>query len=122
MEKLVALESQCLIRLGRLARSEGNVQAALNAVVAAQHVEWGLTTSDAVADEFSHVLWAQDEHSLAIQHVQQMIDGLDRKKKTSGTRLAVLLSRTVSAASCDGGYMLTMIGLLDVKGQAASTQ
>ena len=93
---LVALEIRCLLRLGEMARTECNVQAAINALVAAQYLERGNAPSDPVQDEFSQVLWAQQEHSLAIQHVEERMKPLRSSKDNVGGRLTVLLSRVVS--------------------------
>lgn len=90
-EGLANLEVVCQLRLSELARKEGNLQAAVNAVTAIRQLEAG-SPSDAAQDEFSQVLWAQGHHSLAIQHITAITKSLNPKK--DGQRLAILLGRS----------------------------
>jgi ataxia telangiectasia mutated family protein len=95
-EGLAMLEKASHLRLGAMARKEGNLQAAINAITAVQDLEAGRPASDQAQDEFSHVLWMQQEHALAIQHVEEMITPLRSNQKKNAARLAVLLARMVS--------------------------
>ncbi|KAK4687247.1 serine-protein kinase ATM, partial [Tremellales sp. Uapishka_1] len=67
-EGLAAMQRACELQLGGLARKAGNLQAAVNAITAVQQLESGGLPSFLAQDEFSHVLWSQKEHSLAIAH------------------------------------------------------
>lgn len=96
------LENVCQLRMSELARKEGNLQAAVNAITAVRKIERGMgSPSDAAQEEFSQVLWAQGEHALAIQHVDSILNPLKlladekgRKGLPSITpRHAILLSR-----------------------------
>lgn len=102
-EAIIATQKACYLQLGRLARQEGKLQAAINAITAIQQLEDGDASPEA-EDEFSHVLWAQKEHALAIQYVQEMSSGFDEvtgkgKSSIGGkdpvARQAVLKSRMV---------------------------
>ncbi|GMK57115.1 hypothetical protein CspeluHIS016_0309550 [Cutaneotrichosporon spelunceum] len=101
-EGLMKMESQCQLHMSRLARKEGNLQAAVNAITAVRTLEQSVgSLSESAQDEFSQVLWAQGEHSLAINHVgsiltplQLMVDDKGRKGLPTVTaRHAALLSR-----------------------------
>lgn len=93
-ETIVTLQKSVYLQLGRLARKDGNLQAAVNSITAVQHIEGGSRGSDEANDEFGHVLWEQKEHALAIQHVEQMTRSVESTTKSNG-RLAVLLARNV---------------------------
>jgi len=94
-ETIVALQKSVYLQLGRLARKDGKLQAAVNSITAVQQIEGGVEGSDEANDEFGHVLWDQKEHALAIQHVEQMTKLVELTTKSNG-RLAVLLARNVS--------------------------
>lgn len=98
------LESECQLRMSELARKESNLQAALNAITAVRNLEQGVESlSDRAQDEFSQVLWAQGEHSLAIHHIGSILDPFSlmvepKERKALGlptatARHSVLLSR-----------------------------
>lgn len=90
------LQKACHLKLGKKAREEGNTQAAINAITAVQVLEEGESPSADALDEFNEVLWMQQEHGLAIQQIQEMIDPLQADEKMNVYRLAVLLARKVS--------------------------
>lgn len=92
---ILDLQKSLYLQLGRLARKDGKLQASINAITAVQNLEVGTTGSDEANDEFGHVLWAQKEHALAIQHLEQMMGDLKQTTETGG-RMAVLLAQTVS--------------------------
>ncbi|BEI92084.1 uncharacterized protein CcaverHIS019_0409040 [Cutaneotrichosporon cavernicola] len=101
-EGLMKMESQCQLHMSKLARKEGNLQAAVNAITAVRTLEQSVgSLSETAQDEFSQVLWAQGEHSLAINHVgsiltplKLMVDEKGRKGLPKVTaRHATLLSR-----------------------------
>lgn len=92
---ILDLQKSLYLQLGRLARKDGQLQASINAITAVQNLEIGTTGSDEANDEFGHVLWAQKEHALAIQHLEQMMGDLKQTSETGG-RMAVLLAQTVS--------------------------
>jgi ataxia telangiectasia mutated family protein len=94
-EVLTMLRKACHLRLSALARKDGNLQAAVNAITAVQFLERGDRPSDHAQDEFSQVLWMQQEHALAIQHVQEMIEPMRAKPEVYLARLPVLLARLV---------------------------
>jgi ataxia telangiectasia mutated family protein len=94
-ETIVSLQKSVYLQLGRLARKDDKLQAAVNSITAVQNLEGGDMMSDEANDEFGHVLWDQKEHALAIQHVEQMTRLVESTTKSNG-RLAVLLARNVS--------------------------
>ena len=67
----------------------------MNAIIAVRGLEQGTTESDLANDEFSHVLWSQREHLLAIQHVELMIQELAKSGSKDRGRQAILLGRMV---------------------------
>jgi len=82
-----------------MARAQGNTRASINALAAVQQLEKTLGhASEAVDDEVGQTMWMQGEHVLAIQHVEERIVALRKKERSSGSRLAILLSRMVSFA------------------------
>lgn len=93
-ETITDLQKALHLHLGRLARTNGKLQASINAITAVQNLERGTADSDEANDEFGHVLWAQKEHALAIQHLEQMSAAITSNQKANG-RLAVLLAQTV---------------------------
>ena len=119
METLLRSESHCLLDLSRLARKDGNLQASINAMVAilSQKASGGM--SDLAEDEFGHVLWAQQEHALAIQHVEERMGNISAAGgPSSGKQLAVLLGRIVSKStpmSADG------IGKMVINGKVSKS-
>ncbi len=95
MDGLAAMEKACYLRLGAAARLDGETQAAMNAITAVRGLERNGSRSDTANDEYSHVLWSQREHSLAIQHVEEMVGTLLRSGSKDRGRRAVLLARIV---------------------------
>lgn len=96
-EGLAKLEISSQLDLCELARKDGKLQAAVNAITAVRQLESGLATpSNAAQDEFSEVLWAQGEHALAIQHVRTMTEARDVQSSQAKSRLAVLLGRVAT--------------------------
>ncbi|OCF35599.1 hypothetical protein I316_02654 [Kwoniella heveanensis BCC8398] len=93
MELIQGLEKSVHLQLGEMAREENNLQAAVNAITAVQQLESGRAVSDEAQDSFSHVLWAQREHGLAIQHVADLVLEVRVRKPANPGRLAVLLGR-----------------------------
>ncbi|WWD21232.1 hypothetical protein CI109_105716 [Kwoniella shandongensis] len=93
METIVDLEKSVQLRLSQIARENSNLQAAVNSITAVQQLEKGVI-SEGAQDAFSHVLWAQGEHGLAIQYLSDLVEGETRSHKSNGSaRLAVLLAR-----------------------------
>ncbi|WRT69110.1 uncharacterized protein IL334_006094 [Kwoniella shivajii] len=92
-ELLLSLEKACYLCLGEMARDDGNLQASINAVTAVQQLEFGRAPSDAAQDAFSHVLWAQNEHGLAIQHARGLLQDAQNRKSANQGRLAILQGR-----------------------------
>jgi len=92
---ITALEKACYLQLGSAARQNGESQAAMNAITAVQSFERDEAASDMANDEFSQVLWTQREHSLAIQHVEEMVANLQRGDSKDRGRQAILLGRIV---------------------------
>lgn len=88
------LQIQAQLGFSAYARAEGNIQAAINAITAVQYIE-GTKMSAACADEYGEVLWAQHEHSLALQLAEGMKQGLDPASKSSGGRYGILIGRIV---------------------------
>lgn len=99
IDGIKALEKACYLRLGATARQNGETQTAMNAIAAVRELERGEARSDEASDEFSHVLWSQREHSLAIQLVEEMLGSAARSGEKNKGRQAVLLSRIVSSSS-----------------------
>jgi ataxia telangiectasia mutated family protein len=97
-ETITDLQKTLHLQLGRLARKDGKLQASINAITAVQNLELGTAGSDDANDEFGHVLWAQKEHALAIQHLEQMTGVIPPGQQVNG-RLAMLLAQTVSAST-----------------------
>ncbi|KIY63461.1 hypothetical protein CYLTODRAFT_493892 [Cylindrobasidium torrendii FP15055 ss-10] len=90
------LEQQSLLAISRLARSEGQHQVALNAVIRAQSL--GTSASFEVDDEFASVLWAQKEERRAIDHLIQLRD----RSPAARSHLAAINARLGewSASAC----------------------
>lgn len=85
-------EKSCLVQLSRAARAGGHLQASMNAVTLARKlVEPGAGTFE-VDEEFAHVLWVQQEHSIAIELLKSVV------APSAGTR-ALVLARLVSLRS-----------------------
>lgn len=105
---IIDLQRSLYLQLGRLARKDGKLQASINAITAVQNLEMGTNGSAEANDEFGHVLWAQKEHALAIQHLEQMTGGLNTTTETSG-RMAVLLAQTVSPILDDAPNTINLI-------------
>lgn len=72
-EAAIELEQTLLLSLSRGARRHDKLQASVNAVTIAQHLESELDSSDAVAEEFASVLWMQGEHAIAIQALNDVL-------------------------------------------------
>ncbi|KAM6497154.1 hypothetical protein JOM56_007627, partial [Amanita muscaria] len=68
---LIELEKSCLVRLSEAARSDGQTQIALNAVVRAQRLED--RPSFNVSQEFANVLWLQKEDRLAPEFLKSLL-------------------------------------------------
>lgn len=82
-------EKSCLVQLSRAARTGGHLQASMNAVTLARKlVEPGAGTFE-VDEEFAHVLWLQQEHSIAIELLKSVT------APSPGTK-ALVLARLVS--------------------------
>lgn len=106
LKGLTRLEVSCHLRLSELARKEGSLQASVNAVTSIRQLEnsirGAVSFSDQAQDEFSQMLWAQGEHSLAIQHIASLsaaLTGQSSSSKIKSTpeeyqRRAVLLGRS----------------------------
>ncbi|WWC63986.1 uncharacterized protein I303_106592 [Kwoniella dejecticola CBS 10117] len=92
-ELLASLEKKSYLRLAELAKEDDNIQASVNAITAVQQLEMGKTPSDEAQDAFSHVLWSQHEHGLAIQHAQDLTEEVKIRKPADPGRLAVLYGR-----------------------------
>jgi hypothetical protein len=75
---LLAAETSCQLQLSRLAREDGRVQSAINAITAVNVIEStaGGQLSFVAKDEFSQVLWAQGEFTLAIQQLAELCTSL----------------------------------------------
>lgn len=95
MDGVINLQRSCYLQLGQLARAEGNIQAAVNAVAGIQGLEGGKLTEEA-EEEFSQVLWLQQEHSLALQHAEQRISRLGTGMTGNRARIAIMQGRIVS--------------------------
>lgn len=95
---LAALEVNSRLRFCQFARQEGNSQAAINAITAVQNIE-DANPSAKATDEFGAVLWMQGEHALALQQVNEMLEGLESMSgglsQDQSRRLGVLLGRQV---------------------------
>ncbi|WVQ63855.1 uncharacterized protein L199_002011 [Kwoniella botswanensis] len=92
-ELLASLEKSCHLRLAEMAKNDDNIQASVNAITAVQQLEMGRTPSDEAQDAFSQVLWAQNEHGLAIQHARDLVHEVQSRKPANPGRLAVLYGR-----------------------------
>lgn len=92
---LTLLQRQCHQRLCELARSEGNLQAALNSSAAIQVIESKGVLPPESDDSLGHVLWMQHEHALAIQYIDDKIAAL-KGEGSPNLQLAVLMARSVS--------------------------
>ncbi|WVW79405.1 hypothetical protein I302_101374 [Kwoniella bestiolae CBS 10118] len=92
-ELLASLEKSCHLRLAEMAKEEDNIQASVNAITAVQQLEIGRTPSDEAQDAFSQVLWAQNEHGLAIQHAQDLLHEAQLRNPADPGRVAILHGR-----------------------------
>ncbi|KAK6906072.1 hypothetical protein I203_100054 [Kwoniella mangroviensis CBS 8507] len=92
-ELLASLQKTCHLRLAEMAKNDDNIQASVNAITAVQQLEMGRTPSDEAQDAFSQVLWAQNEHGLAIQHARDLVHEAQSRKPANPGRLAVLYGR-----------------------------
>ncbi len=97
---LVLLQRQCHQRLCVLARTEGNLQAALNSSAAIQVIESKGVLPPESDDSLGHVLWMQHEHALAIQYIDDKIAAL-KGEGSPNLQLAVLMARSVSRMHWD---------------------
>ncbi|ORX39340.1 hypothetical protein BD324DRAFT_619326 [Kockovaella imperatae] len=88
LDVLRSIDRSCLLHQSRMARENGDIQAANNAVTAARLVE-GDHRTDLLEDEFGQVLWAQKEHALSIQHLEQRLN----VEGISGIQRATLTGR-----------------------------
>ncbi|WVR09037.1 hypothetical protein IAU60_006097 [Kwoniella sp. DSM 27419] len=90
---LHSLQTACHLQLGDMARENENLQAAINSITAIQGIDRHSRSSDEAQDLFSHVLWAQKEHALAIQHTADLITEVRKRQPNDAARLAALLGR-----------------------------
>lgn len=97
---LLAAEKTCQLRLSQLAREAGKVQSAINAITAAQVIESTSAgqLSFATKDEFSQVLWAQGEFSLAIQQLSELCTSVSSQTTQNSGRVPASGSWSVSEA------------------------
>jgi ataxia telangiectasia mutated family protein len=90
------IEKGCLLRLSEAARNENQIQIALNSVIRAQRLEQ--SSSFAVLQEFSNVLWRQKEEQVAVQFLERLVSQ-GSNSSTNPTigpaQKAVLLARLV---------------------------
>lgn len=71
ISSLIDLETRCLVNLAAIARLSNMPQVAYNAVSRAQQVATNPTFH--ILKEFSEALWAQQEHAMAIQFLNELI-------------------------------------------------
>lgn len=95
---LMDIEKGCLLRLSEAARDVNQIQIALNSVIRAQRLE--KSSSFAVTQEFSNVLWRQKEEQVAVQLLERLVQHFpDSRSSTNATiepaQKAVLLARLV---------------------------
>jgi serine-protein kinase ATM len=93
---LMDIEKGCLLRLSEAARNVNQIQIALNSVIRAQRLE--KSSSFAVTQEFSNVLWRQKEEQVAVQFLERLVSQgfkLSDHATISPTKKAVLLARLV---------------------------
>lgn len=104
------LERQLLLRLSQGAREQGKLQTAMGAVTLAQHLDheqlqpdqWQASgqgsrfLSEAVSEEFANVLWAQGEHVIAIQALEEVVNRSKEAGKNETARHALSLAQLVS--------------------------
>ena len=95
LDVLQNLEKRNLLHVSRTARVINNLQAANNATTIIRRIENGDLSHEA-EDEFGQVLWAQKEHALSIQHLEQRIEAIHGK---SGKQYAILRGQLVSPAA-----------------------
>jgi ataxia telangiectasia mutated family protein len=96
---LIALESNCLVRLSEAARDARQMQVALNSIVRAQQLE--SVASFAISQEFASVLWLQNEQKLAVEFLKELVRQIDSyaspPARVNETRKALMLARLVSS-------------------------
>ena len=91
---LMDIEKSCLLRLSEAARNENQIQIALNSVIRAQRLEQ--SSSFAVLEEFSNVLWRQKEEQVAVQFLERLVSQDSKSNATMApAKKAVLLARLV---------------------------
>ncbi|ORY28799.1 hypothetical protein BCR39DRAFT_533939 [Naematelia encephala] len=93
-DNLLALQKACHLSIGKAARSDGNAQAALNAIAAVRQIDKkGGEMSDAAEEEYGEILWARKEYRLALQLLQQRVDSLVAGGLKGARRRAVIYSK-----------------------------
>jgi|ERR1700722_8049737 len=90
---LIDIEKKCLVRLSEAARAAGQVQIALNSIIRSQQLEKVPTFE--VSQEFSSVLWLQNEEKLAVQYLSQLVTEVDSDDDTGKSKKGALLARLV---------------------------
>nr|ODO03836.1 hypothetical protein L204_00175 [Cryptococcus depauperatus CBS 7855] len=83
-------ERSCHINLCEMALQENNLQVAINSITALQSLDIG--KENETQDFFCEVLWRQDEHALAIQLVQDLVNEA-KGREPKDRRLPVLQGR-----------------------------
>lgn len=102
---LMDIEKGCLLRLSEAARDVNQIQIALNSVIRAQRLE--KSSSFAVTQEFSNVLWRQKEEQVAVQLLERLVQHFPNSRSSTNATIepaqkAVLLARlgTWSSEAC----------------------
>lgn len=88
VERFLKLEQQCLLSLSRAARETGQTQIALNSIIKAQKL--GVVPN--VSQEYANVLWSLNEPKLAVNHLSEMLKGV---QTSSHILTSTLLARLV---------------------------
>lgn len=92
------IQKELQLRLSAHARGSGQLQAAINAVTMAQKLDVAADTAHVgVLHEYANVLWASDEHGMAIDVQRGLLDDTslvsadDRAKMQRARHLSVLV-------------------------------
>lgn len=99
--KAAETEFLCQFHLSRRARIAGDLQTSLNSIYAAEALEGLVSQTVAtsskldLAEELCNILWAKEEHKLAIQTLHAQINHLKTSHGQASPRLAHLLARLV---------------------------
>jgi ataxia telangiectasia mutated family protein len=94
LEFLNKLEMKCLLRLGQMARAEGNEEAAIDTLCALRKLDRGMSAE--LQEELGELLWAQGEQLLAVQHLKTLQRASRSDRHLDRSKEAVILSRMVS--------------------------